>query len=172
MKGAAIIVFSIGLAACGRAPDPKRTNSPVYPAAPDAQQPTSPPPPPSDLAAPALTPEAEKGEKGARNVLLEWARALEGRDFARADAQWGEAAGEAHSAERYARYQTITVAFGNGEIEGAAGSLYYTVPVTVTGRSAGGATETLDGTIAVRRVNDVDGATPAQLRWHIASIVL
>ena len=53
-----------------------------------------------DLSAPTLVPEAEKGEKGARNILLEWARALERRDFARADAQWGAGAAEAGSAAR------------------------------------------------------------------------
>lgn len=121
------------------------------------------------MTAPVLTPEAEKGEKGARNVLLEWARAVERRDYARAAALWGERQGLS-AAEHRARFGPLgrtTVSFGEGFVEGGAGSLYYEVPLTVSG---GG--KTFQGEIVVRRVNDVDGASPAQLRWHIERLEL
>lgn len=123
-------------------------------------------------AAPQLVAAAEKGEKGARNVLLEWARALERRDFARADAQWGAGADQAASAAQFARFQTMTVALGDGAIEGGAGSLYYEVPVTITGKAAAGDPQKIAGSVTVRRVNDVDGATAEQLRWHLAALNL
>ena len=83
-----------------------------------------------------LVPEAEKGEKGARNVLLAWARALENKQFARARAQWGDRGrrsgmSQAAYAAQFDGYRRITIGFGEGEVEGAAGSLYYEAPVAL-----------------------------------------
>ena len=177
----AIAALALVLSACNQpAPTPvpgEAADNPVATALP-LPQPTPPTsistaaPIAEDLSAPALAPDAEKGEKGARNVLLEWARAIERRDFARADAQWGAGASDAKSAKQFAGYASITVGFGDGDVEGAAGSLYYEVPLTVTGKRKDGSSVSRQGTVTVRRVNDVDGATPAQLRWHIAGITL
>ena len=51
--------------------------------------------------------------------------------------------------------------------EGAAGSIYVTVPMQLYGRLKSGGTFNMVGPVTMRRVNDVPGATPAQLRWHI-----
>ncbi|VWX49691.1 hypothetical protein [Novosphingobium sp. 9U] len=127
--------------------------------------PAPPPPPP-----PVLTPEAEKGEKGARNVLLTWARALENHQFGTAWEQFGHPpSSRAAFARWWQRYRTIMVTLGEGVVEGGAGSLYYEVPATVSGETVQGRPYRLQGNVVVRRVNDVDGATPAQLRWHIDS---
>ncbi|QGN54698.1 hypothetical protein [Novosphingobium sp. Gsoil 351] len=172
----AIAALALALSACNQpAPAPAPSEAAQAPAATAEPSPaeTTPPtstPSPDELSAPALVPEAEKGETGARNVLLEWARAIERRDFARADAQWGAGASAAKSAKQFADYKTITVGVGDGDVEGAAGSLYYEVPLTLTGARKDGASFERHGTIVVRRVNDVDGATPAQLRWHIQSV--
>ena len=56
------------------------------------------------------------------------------------------------------------LAVGKGDTEGAAGSLYYEAPLTVDfadGRVS------QRGTIVLRRVNDVPGATEQQLNWRI-----
>lgn len=56
------------------------------------------------------------------------------------------------------------LAVGKGDVEGAAGSLYYEAPVVVDygdGRAA------RRGTIVLRRVNDVPGASEEQLNWRI-----
>ena len=132
---------------------------------------------PTGAPAPALIAEAEKGEKGARNVLLTWARALETRDFATAYAQWGESGRRSGTtaqgyAARFARYRRLTIGFGDGAVEGAAGSLYYEVPVDLKGVRDDGAAVARAGTIVLRRVNDVPGATPEQLRWRIDSTTL
>ena len=127
-----------------------------------------------DLSAPDLVPEAEKGEKGARNVLLTWGRALENKDFARAYAQYGDhgaksGMSEKAFAERFSKYSTITVAMPSGTMEGAAGSSYYTAPTTIIGKLKSGGGYALQGPVVLRRVNDVPGATAEQLRWHIES---
>ena len=177
----AVAALALALSACNQpAPTPLPSEAAEAPVAtvepaPPPRQPTPSPtasPVAENLTAPTLVPEAEKGEKGARNILLEWARALERRDFARADAQWGAGAPDAGSAAQFGDYQAITVGFGDGEVEGGAGSLYYEVPLTFTGKRKHEATVSRQGTIVLRRVNDVDGATPAQLRWHIAGITL
>ena len=175
----AVAALALALSACNQ-PAPVPSESVEAPVAtvepsPRPSQTTAPPsalPVAEDLTAPTLVPEAEKGEKGARNILLEWARALERRDFARADAQWGAGASDAKSVAQFGNYRTITVGVGDGEVEGGAGSLYYEVPLTFTGKRTHEATVSRQGTIVLRRVNDVDGATPAQLRWHIAGITL
>lgn len=128
-----------------------------------------------DYTPPELTPEAAKGEKGARNLLLSWAQAMEDRAFASAYALYrkgGPASGQsaADYAASFAGYRTITAAIGEGMVEGAAGSLFYEVPVTLTGEAQDGSPYRRSGTIVLRRVNDVPGAEDWQLAWHIDRI--
>jgi len=116
---------------------------------------------------------ADKGEKGARAVLLTWARALENKQF---DTAWNQFGNPPASRKDYARwwsrYRTITVAVPTGSMDAGAGSLYYSSHATLTGLTRTGQPYRLEGTVVLRRVNDVPGATPAQLRWHIESAVL
>lgn len=119
----------------------------------------------------------EKSEKGARNVLATWALALEHHDWATARAQWGHAGSDAGMdpaafETAYQKYDRIKVVFGDGDAEGGAGSIYYEVPVTITGTLRTGEPFRLEGPVTLRRVNDVDGATPEQLRWHIMQSAL
>ncbi len=56
------------------------------------------------------------------------------------------------------------IAVGKGDTEGAAGSLYYEAPLVIDfadGRPS------RRGTIVLRRVNDVPGASEEQLNWRI-----
>ena len=123
-----------------------------------------------------LVPGAEAGEKGARSVLLGFARALENHQFRTAWALMGETArgdrSEAQFAAEWGDLDAISVAFIDGDIEGAAGSEYYTSQLTVTAQDAQGRPLRFEGPIVLRRVNDVPGATAAQLRWHIERLDL
>ena len=129
-----------------------------------------------DLTPTPLTNDTARAEKGARAILLTWAGGIELREF---DQSW-EMMGEPGRAQRtkaefnalFHPLRNITVAVPPGTIGGAAGSLYYTVPTTITGTRADGSKATLKGEVIMRRVNDVDGATPAQLAWHIISVDL
>jgi len=51
--------------------------------------------------------------------------------------------------------------------EGAAGSIYAGIRVRVDARLVDGTRQRFVGNYTLRRVNDVDGSTPAQRRWHI-----
>ena len=126
--------------------------------------------------APWLAPEAEKGEEGARNLLLVWARAIEAN---RPDEAWSlfdTAAREQMPEEQFAAIfeglRDITVAVPGGEMEGAAGSLYYMSQATITASDANGRPVRLEGPVVLRRVNDVPGASEEQLRWNIERVEL
>ncbi|WP_246449870.1 hypothetical protein [Qipengyuania soli] len=129
-----------------------------------------------DLTPAALTPEAERTVKGARNVLLSWARAIELREF---DQAWGLMSDTDHAkwskpawARLFADLDKITVAVPDGTMEGAAGSSYYTSQASITGTDKDGRAVRYEGPVVLRRVNDVPGASAEQLRWHIDSVTL
>lgn len=181
MRRASLILVA-ALAACGPSQEPSEpaatvTASPeaILSASASALPVSEITPPVRDYAPPTLTPEAEKGEKGARNLLLAWADAMEDRAFEAAYRLFGDYAGRAapspaRYAAAFADYRTVTVAIGEGAVEGACGSSYYEVPITLTGTTTAGETYVREGTMTLRRVNDVDGATPAQLRWHLEKL--
>lgn len=170
----------LALAGCGQEPAPAPQDTAVASPALPAPEPraTAEPVPATAEQAPPLVPEAEKGEKGARNVLLAWAHALEQGDYATAFAQWGSEAEmrsgmtAAEHAAWWSRFKTVTIAMPSGTMEGAAGSSYYEAPTTVVGKLRNGKPYRLEGAVVLRRVNDVPGATPDQLRWHIEKVDL
>ncbi len=59
-----------------------------------------------------------------------------------------------------------------GDAEGGAGSIYLELPVRVDAILRSGAHQHFVGSYTLRRVNDVDGSTAAQRRWHIESATL
>ncbi len=147
-----------------------------------------PPPPPANGSAdepndgfpnldPApLTPEAEKTETGARNVLLSFARAIELEEWDQAWAMLDDASKDRWSkaawTSMFEDLGTITVAVPNGSMEGAAGSTYYSTDLTITAEDAQGRPVRYEGPIVLRRSNDVPGATVAQRHWSIYELTL
>lgn len=101
------------------------------------------------------------------HVLHDWAHAIERRDWSAVRALWGHGGADSGLSSRAfaARWRPLRhprVSVAKGQEEGAAGSLYYTATVTVTdGRRR------ISAPVTLRRVNDVDGATAEQLRWHL-----
>jgi hypothetical protein len=57
-----------------------------------------------------------------------------------------------------------------GDMEGAAGSSYVTVPAVFYGKTKAGGSFRRGAGVILRRVNDVPGSTEAQRRWHIERI--
>jgi hypothetical protein len=178
---AALCAALLTLAACGPAPKTQagaETTDAITPPATVASPSISETVPPPPTAAPGVVPVADMGEKGARDVLLAWAHALERGDFDAAYAEWGTDAQARSGMETtehrqwWARFKTITVATQASQMEGAAGSSYYEAPVTIVGKQRNGKPYRLEGTVTLRRVNDVPGATADQLRWHLEKLDL
>ncbi|KUM41348.1 hypothetical protein [Pseudomonas sp. EpS/L25] len=115
--------------------------------------------------------------EAAAAVVQRYYRALDARDYGTAWQQWGDDGQPGNSYERfrqgYAKTRSVGVTLGQlGPVEGAAGSLYVSVPVTVNAQLSDGRRQTFTGTYQVRRVNDVDGASAEQRRWHLDSAKL
>lgn len=129
-----------------------------------------------DLDPPELTPEVERGETGARGVLLNWTRAIELREWDQAWLLLPDAEKEKWSrgdfAALFANLQDISVAVSSGRMEGAAGSTYYTAVATISANEADGRPVRYEAEVILRRVNDVPGASAKQLGWHIESVDL
>ena len=171
----ALIVFSLSglaLTGCQQSESPPPDNTTAQTAVSDSIAPPATATTDPNLPAP-LVPESEKGEKGARNVLLGFARALENEQFDTAYALLGgpERSGQSQAqfVAQWGDLSDISVAIVGGEMDAGAGSQYYTVQATVTAKDPEGRPIRFEGPISLRRVNDVDGATEAQLRWHLES---
>ncbi|MEO8175451.1 MAG: hypothetical protein ABI626_02180 [Sphingomicrobium sp.] len=115
-----------------------------------------------------------KSAEAAGQVMQQYGALLEQGRLAEARKLWGDSGlTDKQFASRFADYSEIHAQVGKpGDTEGAAGSIYVTVPFVLYGRLKAGGTFNRSGTATLRRVNDVDGATPAQLRWHISQIDL
>lgn len=129
---------------------------------------------PGDVASQRPLSEAE----AALGVASEFARLLSTRDFAGAYAMWKDGGSSprpsaSEFAAKFAGFSSLTVrAEPPSNVEGAAGSLYADVPLTLTGLTAAGTSGKRSGTLTLKRVNDVPGATPEQLQWHIVDVKL
>ncbi|WP_271299613.1 hypothetical protein [Sphingomonas sp. CV7422] len=120
---------------------------------------------------------APKSPAAAAAVVRLYYAALNAGDYDTAWQQWGDGgkAGQTFAAftRGFAQTRATQVTIGTlPPAEGAAGSLYQTVPVTVAATLADGRRQRFAGRYVVRRVNDVDGATPGKLRWHLDSAQL
>ena len=117
-------------------------------------------------------PAAQTTPAAARAVVQRYYAAIERGRYRTAYQLWNGASGKSYAAfasgfARTAHTRVVTGTPTDGE--GAAGSVFVTVPVTVTATLRNGTRQRFRGSYVLRRVNGVDGATPVQLRWHIAS---
>jgi hypothetical protein len=172
----AYLTLMFALAACDKQPDtPQPPQSPptvvIEPTAPPPVETGTPFPEPT-AAKPAPEPAASL-DKGALNerrdpqrVLRFYAAALAARDWTAAAKAWGEGSGVTGRTLKaaYDRPTPPRLQVGKGEGDAGAGSQFYEAPVTLRFGADGPAER---GSLFLRRVNDVDGATPGQLRWHI-----
>ena len=145
------------------------------PAAPNAPQaPLNPPAPGQPGGLPDdRTPISEgkidpKSGQGAGQVLQSYFALLESGSTSQAGQLWSNSAEKAKFDARLAKYSEIHANIGKpGEPEGAAGSSYVDVPVQLYGRLQDGKEFHALGSMTLRRVNDVDGSTAEQRKWHI-----
>jgi hypothetical protein len=118
-----------------------------------------------------------KGMEAAADVVRRYYAALDAGDYATAWQQWGE---DGRPGQTFASFErgfahTAATRVMVGRLtpgDAGAGSSYQPVPVTVEATLDDGTRQRFAGTYVVRRVNDVDGATAAQRRWHLESAQL
>ena len=162
----------LAIASCGpqhQPEEPARNRaSPVLPA------PSAPPAVNNRAAAPKSRPKATvdpKSTEAAEDLVRGFVDLLKRRKFNEAYMLLGPAAPPRTDFDRqFSRYSDLHVTIGTpGNQEGAAGSIYLSVPLTVSG-SLDGKSSTRSATAILRRVNDVPGSTEAQRHWHIERI--
>lgn len=110
--------------------------------------------------------------KRPEDVIDAFAAAIEARDWRTVRAFWADSGNRsgmdaATFAAKWGTLKSPSVVVGEGQQEGAAGSIYYTAPVVITDGD-----RTVTGEVILRRVNNVPGATAEQLRWHVDSTTL
>jgi hypothetical protein len=177
MMNRIVLIATLGLAGC-HAPADRVSNQPSAQAEPSTPQPPLPPArnaekneaaPPVRPAPEASLPEPKgaidpKSVEAAGQVVQHFGALVESNRYSEAGSLWGDvdAAGKFTKALRPGTHLEI----GDlGPAEGAAGSIYTTVPVIFYGN---GYRKPAD--VILRRVNDVPGSTEAQRRWHIERI--
>ena len=118
-----------------------------------------------------------KGPDAAADVVRRYYAAIDAHDYATAWSQWGDNGqpGQTYETFRrgFAHTRSVKVTIGTLKPgDAGAGSVYQPVPVTVDAFLDDDTRQHFTGNYIVRRVNDVDGASPAQLRWHLNSAQL
>ena len=107
-----------------------------------------------------------KSAEGAGQVVQHYGALIEQGRWKEAAAYWGDAAAAAGFENQLRARGLKHLEIGEpGQPEGAAGSIYVTMPVFFYEGSKRAAAD-----IILRRVNDVPGSTEAQRRWHIERI--
>lgn len=160
------------IATNGAVPPATKDEPPLAPAEPG--QPGGLPDDRTPISEGKFTPDSAQG---AANVVQIYYASIEGGKYAAARALWGNGGADsklspAAFAASFARYKEYHANIGApGEVEGAAGSRYVSVPVQVYARLKDGRPDYRTGTVALRRT-EVDGATPEQRKWHLYSIDL
>jgi hypothetical protein len=167
----------LALAACSQRAAKQPENSAAQPVnSPPSEVPPSIPPP--GTGPDAKTPLAEprdaidpKSLEAAGQVVQYYGALIEQHRMKEAAALWGSGDSASEFALRLKRYPEVHLEIGRpGNEEGAAGSIYVTVPVTFYGKDQNGAGFRRPADVILRRVNDVPGSTEAQRRWHIERI--
>lgn len=163
----------------GNSADATAAVSPENSAAAPPVQPAAPGTPaglPDDRTPVSEAPFATASAQGAADTVQHYYALIEAGKYAEARRLWasgGDASGKTESefAADFRNYRDYHAEVGApGRIEGAAGSLYVDVPVQLYGRLKDGSPFREPGTVTLRRVNDVPGATAEQRRWHISDI--
>lgn len=171
-----IVILALCAAGCGDS----ETAAPVNRAEPEpAARQASPGPLPSPAAETSPPPEEaagrENGAEDAAAALRRYYALIEAGDYDAAWAlRWHGAADDAESkaafAKQYSGYSQYRVQVGEASPpSGAAGSLYVEIPVQIQGRTNEGEPFASVGTVTMRRVNDVPGATAEQKSWRVYS---
>ena len=172
----AIAGAALALAACNRAGESVVSNAeqPANAALNDAPPSKAPPAPTPQARTPLAEPEGPidpKSAEAAGQIVQSYGALIEQKRWVEASALWGDASNASRFRSDLAQFADVHLEIGDlGEMEGAAGSSYVTMPVTFYGQLKEGQPSRRSADVILRRVNDVPGSTDAQRRWHIERI--
>ena len=165
----------LSLAACGRAAERQAPTS--KPAATLSNETASAIPPPGTgpdartplgPVKPAIDP---KSGEAAGQVVQRYGALIAQKRWSEAESLWGSADAVAQFGRQLRGDLAVHLEIGDlGEPEGAAGSIYVTMPVAFTSTGGRGGPVRKKAVVTLRRVNDVPGSTEAQRHWHIERI--
>ena len=116
---------------------------------------------------------AETQPQQAVQVIRDYYRAISRRDYKRAYLAWDEDGARSQQSfeqfeQGFANTASAAVDIGKpGRLDGAAGSIYIEIPVTVTAITTDGTQQRFRGSYVLRQVNHVPGSTSEQRRWHL-----
>ena len=112
-----------------------------------------------------------KSAEAAGQMIQSYGALIEQKKWLEAEKLWGDPARARGVSDDLKRNREVHLQVGRPETpEGAAGSVYVSVPLAVYGKRSDGAEFSRSGEANLRRVNDVPGSTAAQRRWHIDSM--
>ena len=112
-----------------------------------------------------------KSVEAAGQVVQHYGALIEQKRWTESRRYWGDAAAAQAFEKNFQAWKNVHLEIGDlGPAEGAAGSIFTNMPVRFYGDLNKGGTGHLKGNVILRRVNDVDGSTEAQRRWHIERI--
>jgi hypothetical protein len=171
---ALLIVVICGEAACGsRDADNSASNGAVAAPQPPAG-PASPAPPKPTVSNQTAEPNGPidpTSTEAAGQVVQNYGALVEQQRWKEANELWGDPATAAKMEAALQAYPVVHLEIGNlGHTEGAAGSIYVTMPVILYGDDKAGQPFRYPAEAVLRRANDVPGSTEAQRRWHIERI--
>jgi hypothetical protein len=164
-------------------PAPAAPMAPAAPSAPAAPEvssapnaPVAPKPPKPDDRKILIEPHGPidpKSIEAAGQVVQHYGALIEQKRWTESRQYWSDAATPQAFERNFRTWKAVHLEIGDlGPAEGAAGSIFTNMPVTFYGDLNSGGTARLNGNVILRRVNDVDGSTAAQRRWHIERIEL
>jgi hypothetical protein len=115
--------------------------------------------------------DASTSPEAAAVVVSDYGALVERGAFAEAAKHWTNATAAAQFTTNLEDYPKFKLTAGKPEDEeGAAGSIFISVPVTLDLTLRSGSPYQMTCKATLRRVNDVPGSTAEQRRWHIETI--
>ncbi|MEH1899670.1 MAG: hypothetical protein V7K94_31170 [Nostoc sp.] len=114
-------------------------------------------------------------QQAAVQAIRDYYSAISSQDYRRAYSAWDRnGAASQQSFEQFkqgfANTASTAVEVGTpGRLDGATGSSYIKIPVTVSATTTTGTPQRFRGSYILRRVNGVSGSNPEQRGWHLYS---
>lgn len=164
-------LLTIALTAC-HASAPSQSSARSIPSTANPSIAASPTPPSSPTQSAG---NVESDQQAAVQTIQNYYSAINRQDYRQAYLLWDrEGAASQQSFEQFkqgfANTASTTVTVGEpGRVEGAAGSLYIEIPVTITAVTENGTQQQFRGSYVLRRVNSVPGSTLEEQQWHLYS---